>query len=76
MKLILYTLGVAVPSSHHWPKGDEGKQAKKHRGVRSAPLPSSEGHAVEANATPPEFMEIDGIPGERLGGMYTPSQVC
>ena len=41
MRLFEYinTLGVAVPTSHHWPLGDEGKQAKKPGGVRSAPLP-------------------------------------
>ena len=30
---LINTLGVAVPTSHHWPLGDEGKQAKSHRGV-------------------------------------------
>ena len=34
---VINTLGVAVPTSHHWPLGDEGKQAKKHRGVSGPP---------------------------------------
>ena len=48
---LVCTPGVAVLTRHRWPLGDEGKQAKKHRGgsgptpyprggVRSAPLPS------------------------------------
>ena len=37
---IINTLGVTVPTSNHWPMGDEGKQAMLQKGgVRSAPLP-------------------------------------
>ena len=31
------TLGVAVPTHHRWPLGDEGKQAKKFGGVSGPP---------------------------------------
>ena len=34
---LINTLGVAVPTSHHWPLGDEGKQAKSHGGVSGPP---------------------------------------
>ena len=34
---LINTLGVAVPTSHHWPLGDEGKQAKKFGGVSGLP---------------------------------------
>ena len=33
----MYTPGVAVPTSHQWPLGDGGKQAKSHRGVSGPP---------------------------------------
>ena len=34
---LINTLGVAVPTSHHWPLGDEGKQAMLHRGGSGPP---------------------------------------
>ena len=34
---LINTLGETVPTSHHWPLGDEGKQAKSHRGVSGPP---------------------------------------
>ena len=38
---LIYTLGVAFLTHQRWLLGDEAKQAKLHRGVRSAPLPSN-----------------------------------
>ena len=35
--MLINTLGVAVPTSHHWPMGDEGKQAMKQGGVAGPP---------------------------------------
>ena len=34
---LIYTLGVTVPTSHHWPMGDEGKQAMLQGGVAGPP---------------------------------------
>ena len=34
---LINTLGVAVPTSHRWPMGDEGKQAMKQGGVAGPP---------------------------------------
>ena len=40
--MLINTPGVAVPTSHRWPLGDEGKQAKKHRGGQVHPLTPKE----------------------------------
>ena len=34
---LINTPGVAVPTRQRWPLGDEGKQAKKHRGGSGPP---------------------------------------
>ena len=36
--IYVHTLGVAVPTHQCWSLGDEGKQAKSHRGVQVRPL--------------------------------------
>ena len=59
---LINTLGVAVTTSHHWPLGDEGKQAKLFRGV-SGPPPYP---AVQIIAIKPQSLEaIKVFPGGR-----------
>ena len=36
-RFFYFTLGVAVLTRNRWPLGDEGKQAKKHRGGSGPP---------------------------------------
>ena len=84
---LINTLGETVSTSHHWPLGDEGKQAKKFWGaVRSVPLPGS------VHGRPLSCVALCSCSGRpiwtrrgrtalqircqyvplRLGGMYTP----
>ena len=84
---IISTLGETVPTSHHWPLGDEGKQAMLQGGVAGPPpYPERAGRGLhdvpqlqkaaraECTCAPTRIGTILSISNARVSSILTPSR--
>ena len=56
---LISALGVTVPTSHHWPMGDEGKQAMLQGGVSGPPpYPSIQSDVTKISYTARQMVAL------------------